>query len=291
MLHTIENEQLICTIESVGAEIRSLKDKTTGKEYIWQINKSIWESSSPILFPAIGKIKDDKHIYMGNEYAMPRHGIIRNNNKLNFEQNNISSCSFSLASSEETLTQYPFKFLFSVEYTLIKKRLIMNYKVENRDSAPMHFACGGHTAYALPVNEKTKLSDYIIEFPSQINLKTITIADSGLLSNKTRDIISNNKLLPLSNTLFNQGALVFANIKCNWIRLRNKDEKKGIIVRFTDYPHLALWSKPMADYLCIEPWLGLPDSDNESIDITQKQTFKTIDSNSLFSISIETEIE
>ena len=56
MLHTIENEKLICTIESIGAEIRSLKNKASGKEYIWQIDKSIWGSSSPVLFPAIGKI-------------------------------------------------------------------------------------------------------------------------------------------------------------------------------------------------------------------------------------------
>ena len=41
MLHTIENELLICTIDSNGAEIRSLKNKTTNKEYIWQIDPSV----------------------------------------------------------------------------------------------------------------------------------------------------------------------------------------------------------------------------------------------------------
>ena len=42
MLHTIENDLLTCTIESSGAEIRSLKDKATGQEYIWQIDNSVW---------------------------------------------------------------------------------------------------------------------------------------------------------------------------------------------------------------------------------------------------------
>ena len=32
MLHTIENNKLICTIESKRAEIRSLKNKETGEE-------------------------------------------------------------------------------------------------------------------------------------------------------------------------------------------------------------------------------------------------------------------
>ena len=149
MLHTIENEKLICTIESTGAEIRSLKNKATGEEYIWQIDKSIWGSSSPVLFPAIGKIKDDKVVFNGKDYAMPKHGIIRNNNLLSFKQLGISKCIFTLKSSEKTLKQYPFKFSFSVEFTLIENRLIMTYKVKNRDSAPMQFACGGHTALAL----------------------------------------------------------------------------------------------------------------------------------------------
>lgn len=291
MLHTIENEKLICTIESIGAEIRSLKDKTTGEEYIWQIDGSIWGSSSPVLFPAIGKIKDDKVVFNGKEYAMPRHGIIRNNNQLSFEQHGVSKCAFTLTSSEETLKQYPFKFSFSVEFTLIENRLIMNYKVENRDSVPMHFACGGHTAYACPLSENTKLSDYVIEFPAPLNLKADTLGASGLLSYNNREIMSNENKLPLSDTLFNEDALIFNTIDFDWIRLRKKNEKKGIVVRFAGYPNLAFWSKPSADFVCIEPWLGLPDREDESSDLTQKSSYKTIDPNTLFSIAVETEIE
>jgi galactose mutarotase-like enzyme len=291
MLHTIENEELICNIESNGAEIRSLKNKATGEEYIWQIDKAIWGSSSPVLFPAIGKIKEGKIIFNGKEYAMPKHGIIRNNNLLSFEQHGISRCIFILTNSEKTLKQYPFKFTFSVEFTLIEKRLIMTYKVENRDSVPMQFACGGHTAYACPISESIKLSDYVIEFPSQLGLEASTLGTSGLLSNHKRHIESKGEILPLSDTLFNKDALIFPDIECDWIRLRKKNEKKGIVVRFKDYPHLALWSKPLADYVCIEPWLGLPDLEDESIDITQKPTYKTIEPDTKFSIAIETEIE
>ncbi len=291
MLHTLENEKLICTIESNGAEIRSLKDKATGKEYIWQINKSIWGSSSPVLFPAIGNIKEGKVIFNNKEYAMPKHGIIRNNNMLNFKQHGVSRCVFFLSSSEKTLKQYPFKFLFSIEFTLIDKRLIMTYKIENRDSIPMQFTCGGHTAYACPLNKNTKLSDYVIEFPSQRILKSNALGASGLLTHHKREIKSKEKMLPLSDTLFNKDALIFSDIECDWVRLRKKNEKKGIIVRFTDYPHLALWSKPFADFVCIEPWLGLPDHEDESIDLTQKSTYRTIKPDAKFSIAIETEIE
>jgi galactose mutarotase-like enzyme len=163
--------------------------------------------------------------------------------------------------------------------------------VENRDSVPMHFACGGHTAYACPLSEGIKLADYVVEFPTEFDLSASTLGVSGLLSNRKRSIESDGKILPLSDTLFNEDALIFADIACDWLRLRKKDEKKGIVVRFKEYPHLALWSKPGADYVCIEPWLGLPDSENESIDLTQKSTHKVIEPGVKFLIAIETEVE
>lgn len=155
----------------------------------------------------------------------------------------------------------------------------------------MQFACGGHTAYACTLNENIKLSDYVIEFPAQINLESNTLGTLGLLSQRKRKIATTEKMLSLSDTLFNEDALVFSNIGCDWVRLRKKSEKKGVVVRFVDYPHLALWSKPFADYICIEPWLGLPDQEDESMDLTQKSSYKTIEPGSKFSIAIETEIE
>ncbi len=291
MLHTIENDHLICSISSNGAEIRSLKHKATGTEYIWEIDNEVWGSSAPVLFPAIGKIKDDKVLHKGKAYLMPKHGIIRHNDALHFEQQSASQCTFTLVSSQETLAQYPYTFLFTVAFELTEQRLLMTYHIENKDSEPMPFACGGHTAYACSLDQHTALSDYVIEFPKSIDLKADTLGASGLLSTHTRDIESKNGVLPLSDTLFNDDALIFSNIDYNWVRLRKKEDKKGVVVRFKDYPHLALWSKPAADYVCIEPWLGLPDKEDESIEMTQKTTLKTIAPYTSFSIAIETEIE
>lgn len=291
MLHTIENEKLICSIESNGAEIRSLKNKETGEEYIWQIDDSVWGSSSPVLFPAIGKIKEDKITFNGKTYAMPKHGMIRNNDNLSFEQVGNSSCIFTLKSSDKTLEQYPFKFSFSVSFTLIGNSLMMNYSIENQDTVSMRFACGGHTAYACPFSGNIKLSDYIVEFPDVSNLFASTLGASGLLSKHKRKIETTEGNLSLSETLFNDDALIFENITFSWVRLRKKNAKKGIVVRFKDYPNLALWSKPKADYICIEPWLGLPDHEDESLDIMKKTSYKTIEAGAKFSITIETEIE
>jgi galactose mutarotase-like enzyme len=291
MLHTIENDKLISIIESNGAQIRSLKSKITNQEYIWQIDKSVWEHSSPVIFPSIGILKNDKLTHKGIDYKMPKHGLIRGNEKLLFHKSQSSKCSFSLSSSSETLKLYPFQFSFSVEYTLIENRLIMSYQVSNNDSVPMSFACGGHTAYSCPLNEEIKLSDYVLEFPHEVNLETNTMLESGLLSLDKRLIETHGHLLTLSDELFNKDFLIFSDLDCDWVRLRKKNETQGIIILFKDYPHLALWSKPGADFICIEPWLGLPDFENESIVLSEKRAHKTIQPNENFSIDIVTEIE
>ncbi|BAO56224.1 aldose 1-epimerase family protein [Nonlabens marinus] len=253
MLYTIQNDQLICTISSTGAEIRSLKHKATGKEYIWQIEESVWGSSSPVLFPAIGKIKGNKITYQGQDYLMPRHGIIRHTEDLIFKQHTDSKCSFTLHSSPETLKQYPFRFSFSVVYELVENELKMTYYVENKDKVPMHFACGGHTAYACLLNDGKQLGHYVIEFPTTKSLKARTLGSSGLLSNETREIPLVNSALSLSKTLFDRDALILADVDFDWVRFRESGKNKGILVKFEGFSNLALWSKPAADFVCIEP--------------------------------------
>lgn len=291
MLYTIKNDHLLCKISSEGAEIRSLLNKKNGVEHIWQIDKSVWGSSSPVLFPAIGKIKSGQITYQGQAYDMPKHGIIRHNNDLTFIQQSESACSFILQSSEKTLKQYPFHFIFEVTYELIDNRLIMTYHIENKSALEMPFICGGHTAYACPLDQKISLTDYVIEFPQGLDLKASTLGASGLLSDKVRKITSQNHTLQLTENLFNEDALIFENIKTDWVKLRRKKDKRGIVVKFTDFPHLALWAKPGADYVCIEPWLGLPDREDESVNLTRKSTFKHLEPYNRFSIAIETIVE
>ena len=222
---------------------------------------------------------------------MPKHGIVRGNDSLVFNQRSESECSFTLNSSDITKSQYPFDFMFSINYKLVDNRLIMTYNIKNKDNEPMYFICGGHTAYSLPLNKSTALSDYLIEFPNQNQLVSATLGDSGLLSYRKRNYNLFNNSLELNEIIFKDDALIFSNINFDWVRLRKTNEEKGIVVKFSGYPNLALWAKPGADYICIEPWLGLPDRVDESIELSEKSTYQKIDPSEQFAISIETKIE
>ncbi len=291
MLHTIQNEDLKCSIESIGAEIRSLIHKESGRDFIWQMDPEIWASSSPVLFPAIGKIKADHIEYQGQKYAMPKHGIIRHNENLSFAQLSDSTCAFTLESNLRTKAQYPFQFRFRVEYELEAKSLVMRYLIENMDQVEMPFICGGHTAYACPLDADTKLIDYYLQFEtSKSSLEASTLAASGLLGSKKRHFALDQGRLFLSATIFNDDALIFADSNLGEVLLGHKDRGEILKVCFKDFTHLALWSKPGADYVCIEPWSGLPDHEEESIDIIAKQSYRKLKPGEMGVFEIRTEV-
>lgn len=288
MIHTIENDFLICEVESTGAEIRSLKNKKTGQEYIWPVNPEIWASSSPVLFPAVGTVRESTVIHKGLPFALPKHGIIRNNSNLEFRQLSKEQVLFSLQNSPQIKQQYPFNFRFEVYYQLIDKRLQMRFVVGNTGMETMHFNAGGHTAYYCPL-DSAKLSDYVIDIPTSQDLKAETIdPETMLLGYEQRPIELNNGSLVLGEDLFKRDALIFADVDFDRVRLRHKDADKGLEVHFRGFPHLALWAKPGADYVCIEPWLGLPDRVDAPLEISEKPNYQSLSAGQKLEFLIET---
>ena len=73
MLITIKNNNVSATIDTMGAQLISLKDNKN-TEYIWQRNPDIWKNCSPILFPIVGNCRNNKTIINGCAYEIPKHG-------------------------------------------------------------------------------------------------------------------------------------------------------------------------------------------------------------------------
>lgn len=57
--YVLENHELKVKIANKGAELRSIKSKVDGTEYLWQADVVFWGRHSPILFPIVGKLKED----------------------------------------------------------------------------------------------------------------------------------------------------------------------------------------------------------------------------------------
>ncbi len=258
-MHTINHKHLEATINPVGAELSSLKINDV--EYLWHGDEKYWSGRAPILFPIVGALKDGRMSYQGTTYEMAKHGIARH---ARFDCVTISSNSVSmrLQSGSVSLQQYPWNFELLVHFTLNDSGMDIRYEVVNKDEKPMLFTIGSHPAFALNINDPTELANYTITIEQSEPLQRYSLNDSGLLGTTAE---SHGNVIPLSETIFNDDALVFRDIKAKSIKLSNNGQTM-LTVNTGGAPHLGIWSKPKAPFVCIEPWLGtcdFTDSDNQ----------------------------
>jgi galactose mutarotase-like enzyme len=73
----IRNGIYAATISQAGAELKSLADLSTGKEYIWHGDPAWWNGSAPVLFPIVGGLKDGAYTFEGSTYKLGNHGFAR----------------------------------------------------------------------------------------------------------------------------------------------------------------------------------------------------------------------
>ena len=77
MRYTIENKKIAVTVDSLGAELVSLKTKADDCEYVWQGDPTYWTGHAYNLFPICGRLTDGKYTYKGETYEMNLHGFAR----------------------------------------------------------------------------------------------------------------------------------------------------------------------------------------------------------------------
>ena len=116
MKDTIQNNILNFSVRRLGAELYSLRT-LKGVEYIWRADTEIWARHAPILFPVIGKLKDNKYRYGNKWYHMNQHGFARDEN-FEFKEKTQDSLKYCLQANDRTLKSYPFEFGLSVIYKL-----------------------------------------------------------------------------------------------------------------------------------------------------------------------------
>ena len=282
MYTTISNSNLTAKINPLGAELCSLKD-SKGKEYIWEGNLEFWGKHSPILFPIVGTLKNNSYQYNGVKYHLSRHGFAR---EMEFKLTNKSknSATFSIRTSEETLTKYPFDFELQICYTLNENILEIEYKVINNGKFQMPFSIGAHPAFSLVGS----FENYSISFNQEEPLEYY-ILENDLISNKTKKLDIEHQKTSLNYALFENDALIFKTLKSNSLTIL-ENSKSLLKVNFEGFPSLGIWTKKNAPFLCIEPWFGYSDTEDNFGDLFQKEGILILEENEKFKSKFNIEI-
>lgn len=282
MQTTLKNEFLEVKINHLGAELSALIKEE--ENLIWTIDEKYWNKTSPVLFPIVGRLKNDSYTLNGQQFEMLRHGFARN---YNFEllSKTASEAIFLLKHSPETLKIYPFAFEFQIQYTLKPNLLEVKYSVFNTSDENMPFSVGAHPA----LNIKGNIEGYDILFEDAANdLLTYTI-ESDLFSGETEVLPLQKGLLNLNYELFRHDALVFKNYAVKALTLFHK-KKPLLSLRLPDFPFLGIWTKRNAPFLCLEPWCGVADKADHSGNFLEKEGINILAPNAKFEAAFEIEV-
>ena len=266
---TISNEFLTATFSEVGAELKSLK--CDGREHIWYGDPQFWTGSSPVLFPICSGLKDDEFIYEGKTYKLQKHGFAR---RATFDVETVdgNTATFLLSSKNCPQDNYPFQYEFRIIYTLVGKKVNVEYNIRNLTDGDMYFSVGAHEAYHCPEG----IENYEIIFDKKENLDAYQL-DGPLLSFDTKSYGINTDTLQLDNSLFENDCLIFKNLNSRCVILRNKTTNQKIKVKFEKFPFLLIWTVPGAPFVCIEPWCGITDPINTNKQFNQKEGIEKIE--------------
>jgi galactose mutarotase-like enzyme len=280
--YIIENENFRISVDDQGAELKSISSKKHHIEYLWQGNPDFWGRRAPILFPIVGKLKDNTYKYNNHDYHLSQHGFARD---MVFEMvsQEETKLSFLLKSTEATRVDYPFEWTLGVSYQIDDNKLSVSVEINNTSSTnDMWFSVGFHPAFNVPIEHKTnKQQTFALVFNKDITANK-RLLDNGLLSNSF-DIGLANGRIPLDKNTFLKDALVFQDLKTNEITLHSENSERGLIFSFDGFPYLGIWSKPDAPFVCIEPWHGIADTTVHDGNLIHKEGIKSLKSKETFS--------
>ncbi len=282
MEYTIQNEHLALTVTTLGAEKLKLTSKSK-IEYL-RTKDQYWNRVAPLLFPIVGKLKDSKTYINNKEYHMSQHGFLRNQE---FVVKMIEKDMIVLGSSsnKETLKMFPFEYEVLVTYYLRDKSVDTVFSVKNISNINMPFNYGGHPGFKCPLYPGETFEDYRIVFEQTENFEAPTVmTDSGTLN--YIDTVRYNQLkeLNLNWNYFKVDAIVIPNVLSKSVKLINK-QNKGIEFSYPNFTTLAIWTKPNAPFVCLEPWIGHADKHNTNYQFLEKDDIISLSPQQKFEVT------
>lgn len=268
--------------ELISFKINGEEKMHQGESCIDENGKIYWKRHSPVLFPIVGKLKKNRTLIGGRTYELPQHGFARD---LEFEPitklDNFHS--YVLRSNKYTLAKYPYEFELYNTYRTEGNKLTTIYKVVNTGLINLPFGIGGHPAFKID-QEELKKGHYYLEFEQEEEKIHFLYLIDGLIGTEyAKNPMENKKIIPIGPHTFDNDALIMKGITSNKISLKKRiTEETVLTMDFTDFPYLAIWSKPNAPFICIEPWFSTADTVKSSGVFTQKQDIISLKPNDEF---------
>jgi galactose mutarotase-like enzyme len=250
--HTLRSGGCEATVKSHGAELCSLKD-TQGGELIWQAGAA-WPRHAPLLFPIVGRLKNDELRHKGVSYPMAQHGFARDQ-VFEWMERGDTFCSLLLRDSTATRARYPFAFRLAVTYRFQGAALDVTLALTNAGEEILPASIGAHPAFNWPLVDGVAKNSYRLTFSEEESMPVRRLK-GGLMRAKAEPSPIKGKTLALSELLFDDDAIILDRLASRSV-VYAAGRGPSLEVSWNGFRQLGIWSKPGgAPFLCIEPWRG-----------------------------------
>ncbi|MDG6093759.1 aldose 1-epimerase family protein [Acetobacter sp. AN02] len=250
--HHFSSPLLSAEVSADGAELIRLRT-ADGQDLLWNAGKE-WKRHAPILFPIVGRLKNDRAEIDGRTYKLTQHGFARDR-AFTWIEKNPDGCILELAEDPQTLKLWPFRFRLRIEYRLSGARLSVITTIINPDpQTVMHVSLGAHPAFRWLSEPGTRQTDYTLTFEKPEPAPIRRVKD-GLLAETGFPTPVSGKILHLTPDLFRDDALILDSLNSSALTF-GRPGHPGLHISWEGYRELGIWTKPGAGFLCIEPWYG-----------------------------------
>ena len=268
--HALTNGRISVAVKADGAELCSLRDRTgtdpAGYELLWQAGPS-WPRHAPVLFPIVGRLKDDRLLHQGRSYPLTQHGFARDR-RFAWVERSAEACRLVLSDDAETRARYPFAFRFEVGYALDGRTLVISYTIDNPGGEMLPASVGAHPAFRWPLADGIAKEAHRLEFEREEAAPIRRLA-GGLIETDPVPTPVQGKVLPLTEALFAADALILDQPASRSVRYTAPDAPR-IDMTWDGFVQLGIWTRPPSDFLCIEPWHGMASPEDFDGEFSEK---------------------
>lgn len=226
-----------------GATVVSLR--CNGVEYLYRNQENLASTERPrcgipFLFPIFGRLKEEKYLWEGREYAMQIHGF-GHTRAWQVAEHREDTLRLVLEADEKTLARYPFRFRVTLCFRVRDGALSICQTYENRDEKPMPYNYGFH-----PYFLTEKLENFRVE----------TDADTFFdFVRGGRPFGRDSICLTMPEGAAETGAALMG-VRGPTV-LHNEAEGKRLTMEFDPSFHTqVLWTQAGKPFLCVEPVNG-----------------------------------
>jgi galactose mutarotase-like enzyme len=245
--HVMSNGTLSATVKADGAELCSLRD-AAGEEMLWQAGP-VWPRHAPVLFPIVGRLKDDTLRHDGRSYRLTQHGFARDR-RFAWLNRSAVACRLVLHEDADTRAIYPFAFRLEIAFMLDDDSLEQRFTVTNPGREVLPASLGAHPGFAWPLAEGVEKAAHVLEFAEPEAGPVRRLAD-GLL----REAPEPTPIMGETLALDPADAVILPEPVSQSVRY-TAPGAPTIELAWEGFRQLGIWSREGGNFLCIEPWHG-----------------------------------